>query len=122
LGFVETPEAMTPQTDSIEDYKARNILLERKVLKVKRKIHDAQRELENAQALVVAAVNARDELAGKLEAQEQRTRWEMKERFKYWEALTEARTKIEMLEEEIRTGEAPIEEGQRTTLCEPLPQ
>lgn len=120
MGFVETPEAMTPQTDSIEDYKARNILLERKVLKVKRKIHDAQRELENAQALVVAAVNARDELAGKLEAQEQRTRWEMKERFKYWEALTEARTKIEMLE--IRTGEAPIEEGQRTTLCEPLPQ
>lgn len=120
-GFVETPEAMASQTASIEEYKARNILLEQKVLKVKRKIYAARRELEDAQALVMAAVNARDELAEKLKLQEQRAEWEMNEKFKYWEALTEAKVQIGMLEEEIKTGEAPGEYGQGPRYCTPLP-
>ncbi|TEB03999.1 hypothetical protein FA13DRAFT_1807774 [Coprinellus micaceus] len=126
-GFAETPEAaahweaMASQTASLEEYKAKQKTLEEKVKKLKGKIHAVRRELEATQAREAIALQSRDEFESKMQTQFERAEYEMKEKFKYWKALTEAKFEIDLLNEEIETGEAPGGYAQGPMYCPPLP-
>ena len=126
-GFVETPEAaahwkaMASQTASLKEYKVENKILEEKVQKLKGKVHAARRELEDAQAKLVLVLASRDDFEQQAQIQYERAEWEMEEKFKYWRALTEAKFEIDLLKEEIETGEAPMGYAQGPMYCEPLP-